>query len=35
MRRLSRQIMRNQFPDTERRRPLNKKVLRLICAIPG
>ena len=30
MRRLSRQIMRRRFPDTERRRPLNKKVLRLI-----
>lgn len=30
MRRLSRQIMRARFPDTERRRPLNKKVLRLI-----
>jgi len=30
MRRLSRQIMRHRFPDTERRRPLNKKVLRLI-----
>jgi hypothetical protein len=30
MRRLSRQIMRASFPDTERRRPLNKKVLRLI-----
>lgn len=30
MRRLSRQIMRATFPDTERRRPLNKKVLRLI-----
>lgn len=30
MRRLSRQIMRERFPDTERRRPLNKKVLRLI-----
>jgi hypothetical protein len=30
MRRLSRQIMRAKFPDTERRRPLNKKVLRLI-----
>ena len=30
MRRLSRQIMRAQFPDTERRSPLNKKVLRLI-----
>lgn len=30
MRRLSRQIMRARFPDTERRTPLNKKVLRLI-----
>jgi hypothetical protein len=30
MRRLSRQIMRTQFPDTERRGPLNKKILRLI-----
>lgn len=30
MHRLSRQIMRMKFPDTERRRPLNKKVLRLI-----
>lgn len=30
MRRLSRQIMRARFPDTERRSPLNKKVLRLI-----
>jgi len=30
MRRLSRQIMRVLFPDTERRSPLNKKVLRLI-----
>jgi hypothetical protein len=30
MRRLSRQIMRAKFPDTERRRPLNKQVLRLI-----
>jgi hypothetical protein len=30
MRRLSRQIMRAKFPDAERRRPLNKKVLRLI-----
>lgn len=30
MHRLSRQIMRRKFPDTERRRPLNKKVLRLI-----
>lgn len=30
MRRLSRQIMRAQYPDTERRSPLNKKVLRLI-----
>jgi len=30
MRRLSRQIMRARFPDTERRKPLNKKVLRLI-----
>ena len=30
MHRLSRQIMRQSFPDTERRRPLNKKVLRLI-----
>jgi len=27
---LSRQIMRVQFPDTERRKPINKKVLRLI-----
>jgi hypothetical protein len=30
MRRLSRQIMRARFPDTVRRRPLNRKVLRLI-----
>jgi hypothetical protein len=30
MHRLSRQIMRARFTDTERRRPLNKKVLRLI-----
>jgi hypothetical protein len=30
MRRLSRQIMRTRFPDTHRRSPLNKKVLRLI-----
>jgi hypothetical protein len=30
MHRLSRQIMRARFPDTERRSPLNKKVLRLI-----
>ena len=30
MRQLSRQIMRVQFPDTQRRRPLNKKLLRLI-----
>jgi hypothetical protein len=30
MRRLSRQIMRARFPDTFRRRPLNKKVLHLI-----
>ena len=30
MRRVSRQIMRLRFPDPERRRPLNKKVLRLI-----
>jgi hypothetical protein len=30
MRRLSRQIMRARFPDTDRRRPLNKQVLRLI-----
>ena len=30
MRRLSRQIMRASFADTERRRPLNQKVLRLI-----
>lgn len=27
VRSLSRQIMRRRFPDTERRRPLNKKVL--------
>jgi hypothetical protein len=27
---LSRQIMRAQFPDTERRKPISKKVLRLI-----
>lgn len=30
MHRLSRQIMRARFPDTDRRRPLNKKLLRLI-----
>jgi hypothetical protein len=30
MRRLSRKIMRTQFPDTERRGPLNKKILRFI-----
>lgn len=30
MYRLSRQIMRLRFPDAERRKPLNKKVLRLI-----
>ena len=30
MHRLSRQIMRRRFPDTERRSPLNRKVLRLI-----
>ncbi len=30
MYRLSRQVMRLRFPDTERRKPLNKKVLRLI-----
>lgn len=30
MRRLSRKIMRLRFPDTDRRTPLNKKVLRLI-----
>jgi hypothetical protein len=30
MRRLSLKIMRIRFPDTERRTPLNKKVLRLI-----
>jgi hypothetical protein len=30
MHRLSRQIMRLRFADTERRRPLNKRVLRLI-----
>ena len=30
MRRLSRQIMRARFPDTERRSPLSRKVLRLI-----
>jgi len=30
MHRLSRQIMRQKFPDTERRKPLNKRVLRLI-----
>jgi hypothetical protein len=30
MHRLSRQIMRLRFPDAERRKPLNKKVLRLI-----
>lgn len=30
MRHLSRQIMRASFSDTERRRPLNKRVLRLI-----
>jgi len=29
MRTLSRQIMRRRFPDTERRRPLNKNFLRL------
>ena len=27
---LSRQIMRVRFPDTERRKPINKRVLRLI-----
>lgn len=30
MHRLSRQIMRLRFPDTDRRKPINKKVLRLI-----
>ena len=30
MHRLPRQIMRLRFEDTERRRPLNKRVLRLI-----
>lgn len=30
MHRLSRQIMRLRFQDTDRRRPLNKRVLRLI-----
>jgi len=30
MRTLSRQIMRRRFPDTERRSPLNKKVLPFI-----
>ena len=30
MYKLSRQIMRERFPDTERRKPLNKDVLRLI-----
>src|SRR3954470_5799626 len=30
MHRLSRQIMRLRFKDTERRKPLNKRVLRLI-----
>jgi len=30
MYRLSRKIMRARFPDTQRRKPLNKKVLRLI-----
>jgi len=30
MRRISRKIMRARFPDTERRTPLNRKVLRLI-----
>ena len=30
MRRISRKIMRARFTDTERRTPLNKKVLRLI-----
>ena len=30
MRRVSRKIMRLRFPDTERRTPLNRKVLRLI-----
>lgn len=30
MHRLSRQIMRLRFPDTERRKPINKKVLHLI-----
>lgn len=30
MHRLTRQIMRGRFPDTVRRSPLNKKVLRLI-----
>jgi len=36
MRRLSRQIMRRRFPDTERRRPLNKKFFTpYISAIRG
>jgi hypothetical protein len=30
MHRLSRHIMRLRFPDTERRKPINKKVLQLI-----
>ena len=30
MHRLSRQIMRARFPDTDRRSPLNRKVLRLV-----
>jgi hypothetical protein len=30
MDRLSRQIMRARFPDTQRRKPINRKVLRLI-----
>jgi hypothetical protein len=30
MYRLSRQIMRARFPDTERRKPLSDQVLRLI-----
>jgi hypothetical protein len=30
MHRLSRQIMRLRFPDTEHRKPINKRVLRLI-----
>ncbi len=30
MRRISRKIMRARFPDTSRRTPLNKRVLRLI-----